>query len=250
LSLVSRLSILGLPALVLAALAGCTPDFSPNTYSTTAVQQANKVERAVVIGFRQVEIKSNGTVGAVSGGAAGGILGAQAGDTNVTTALGTVGGTLVGGIVGTFIERVAGDTTGWEYIVRKPDNELLSVTQREPQPLPIGQKVLVITGNQARVIADYSASADPPSGAPQSTDKPTVKTPPEGAAAATPQPVPASGPAAPIAPPPSPPTPSAAAAEPPAPATASDPPTASPAPTLPAAASGGAEEPAKEPLAQ
>ena len=265
-SLVSLLSMLGLPALVLAALAGCTPDFSPNTYSATAVQQANKVERAVVIGYRQVDIKANGTVGAVSGGAAGGILGAQAGDTNVTTALGTVGGTLVGGIVGTFIEHVGGDTTGWEYIVRKPDNELLSVTQREPQPLPIGQKVLVITGNQARVIADYSATADAPPAAPQSTDKPAPKTPPEGAAAvatqpapasapaegaaaAAPQPAPASAPAAPIAPPPNPPTPSAAAA--PAPTTASDPPAATPAPpSPPSTASGGAEEPAKEALPQ
>jgi outer membrane lipoprotein SlyB len=214
------------------------------------VQQANKVERAVVIGYRQVDIKANGTVGAVSGGAAGGILGAQAGDTNVTTALGTVGGTLVGGIVGTFIEHVGGDTTGWEYIVRKPDNELLSVTQREPQPLPIGQKVLVITGNQARVIADYSATADAPPAAPQSTDKPAPKTPPEGAAAAATQPAPASAPE-PVASPPSPPAPSAAAAQPPAPATASDPPTATPAPpSPPPAASGGAEEPAKEPLPQ
>jgi outer membrane lipoprotein SlyB len=243
--------MLGLPALVLAALAGCTPDFSPNTYSATAVQQANKVERAVVIGYRQVDIKANGTVGAVSGGAAGGILGAQAGDTNVTTALGTVGGTLVGGIVGTFIEHVGGDTTGWEYIVRKPDNELLSVTQREPQPLPIGQKVLVITGNQARVIADYSATADAPPAAPQSTDKPAPKTPPEGAAAAATQPASASAPAAPTAPPPSPPAPSAAAAQPPAPSTASDPPADTPAPPAsPPSASAGAEEPAKEPLPQ
>ncbi|MDR6772711.1 glycine zipper 2TM domain-containing protein [Azospirillum sp. BE72] len=141
-------------------LAGCTSDYSPNTYSSSAVQQANKVEPAVVVGFRQVAISANGTVGAVSGGAAGGILGAQVGSGGMNAALGTVGGTAIGGLLGTAIEHIAGDTTGWEYIVRKSNGDLLSLTQKEPQPLPIGQKVLVITGSQARIVPDYSSPAD------------------------------------------------------------------------------------------
>src|SRR5579864_3409670 len=88
-----------------AVLVGCAPDYSPNTYSGNAVQQANKVEPAVVIGFRQVKISANGTIGAVTGGAAGGVLGSQTDATGITSALGTVGGTLVGGIVGTTIEH-------------------------------------------------------------------------------------------------------------------------------------------------
>src|SRR5579883_2294010 len=142
--LVVRFIKLGLTALALAALTGCGPDYSPNTYASNAVQQANKVEQGVVVGYRQVEISASGTVGVVSGGAAGGILGAQAGVGSLSSALGAVGGTVAGGIVGTTIEHLAGDTTGWEYIVRKANGELLSVTQREPAPIPIGQKVLVI----------------------------------------------------------------------------------------------------------
>lgn len=142
------------------ALAGCSSDYSPNTYSSSAVQQANKVEPAVVVGFRQVAISANGTVGAVSGGAAGGILGAQVGSGGMNAALGTVGGTAIGGLLGTAIEHIAGDTTGWEYIVRKSNGDLLSLTQKEPQPLPIGQKVLVITGSQARIVPDYSSPAE------------------------------------------------------------------------------------------
>ncbi|MBF5094869.1 hypothetical protein F1643_10625 [Azospirillum sp. INR13] len=141
-------------------LAGCTSDYSPNTYSSSAVQQANKVEPAVVVGFRQVAISANGTVGAVSGGAAGGILGAQVGSGGMNAALGTVGGTAIGGLLGTAMEHIAGDTTGWEYIVRKSNGDLLSLTQKEPQPLPIGQKVLVITGSQARIVPDYSSPAE------------------------------------------------------------------------------------------
>lgn len=152
----------GLPAaLVVGILAGCTPNYSPNTYAATATQQANKVERAVVIGFRQVKISTSGTVGAVTGGAAGGVLGSQSGTFGINAALGAVGGTAIGGLIGTSIEHVTGDTTGWEYIVRKPDGELLSVTQREEKPIEIGQKVLVIAGSQARIVADYSTDPEP-----------------------------------------------------------------------------------------
>ncbi|HEV2549626.1 MAG TPA: hypothetical protein VGU20_20080 [Stellaceae bacterium] len=140
---------------------GCKPDYSPNIYAANAVQQANKVEVGVVVGFRQVAISANGTVGAVTGGAAGGILGSQAGAPAFGTALAAVGGTAVGSLVGNTVEHATGDTSGWEYIVRKPNGDLLSVTQREPQPLPIGRKVLVITGNQARVIPDYSVAVEP-----------------------------------------------------------------------------------------
>jgi outer membrane lipoprotein SlyB len=152
----SRLIAIVPPACLVVALAACQPDYSPNVYAANAVQRANKVENGVIIGYRQVKISANGTIGAVSGGAAGGVLGAQVEGGGITTALGAVGGTLIGGIVGTTVEHVAGDTIGWEYIVRKPNGDLLSVTQREDTPLAIGQKVLVITGDQARVVADYS----------------------------------------------------------------------------------------------
>ena len=158
----SRSVTSGLCAVILAGLAaGCAPSYSPTTYSANAVQQANKVERAVVIGFRQVQISATGTVGAVTGGAAGGVLGSQSGSFGINSALGAVGGTAIGSLLGTSVEHLTGDTKGWEYIVRKPDGEMLSVTQREEAPIPVGQKVLVITGSQARVVADYSVLPDP-----------------------------------------------------------------------------------------
>lgn len=195
-------------------LVGCAPDYSPNTYSGNAVQQANKVEPAVVIGFRQVRISANGTIGAVTGGAAGGVLGSQADASGITSALGTVGGTLVGGIVGTTIEHATGDTTGWEYIVRKANGDLLSVAQREPTPIALGQKVLVITGNQARIVPDYSAALDPPPAPASDKDKAAKEKPAPAATpvaasdvtnapskAAEPDPIAAAPPAAPVAPP-------------------------------------------------
>ncbi len=148
----------GLLAVTAAALFGCQPSYSPDTYSAGAVQQANKVEPGTVIGFREVKISADGTVGAVTGAAAGGILGAQPDVSGAQTALGAVAGGVIGSLVGTTIEHATGDTTGWDYIVRQPNGDLISVTQREPKPIAIGQKVLVITGKQARIVPDYGAA--------------------------------------------------------------------------------------------
>ena len=238
-----------LAALVLAALAGCTPNYSPDTYASNAVQQANKVEPAIVVGFRQVEISASGTVGAVSGGAAGGILGAQADGSSITSALGAVGGAVVGSLVGTGIEHAAGDTTGWEYIVRKPNGELLSLTQREKTPIPLGQKVLVITGNQARIVPDYSTAPTPP---PEPPAAPAAATKDKPAAPATPtataSPTPLTSPASASEPPPpatqAPATPEAPPGEPATQAAAPGPETPDPATPSPATPSPATQSPA------
>src|SRR5262249_33646679 len=116
---VTKSITLGFCAFLTIALTGCSPDYSPNTYNGSAMQQANKVDAGIVIGFREVKISDDGTVGAVTGGAAGGILGAQTNSPTVPTALMALGGTVVGGVVGTTIQHATGDTTGWEYIVRE-----------------------------------------------------------------------------------------------------------------------------------
>lgn len=154
-------------ALCAVAVAACAPSYKPDTYASGAMQQVNKVEPAIVVGFRQVTISASGTVGAVTGGAAGGVLGSRSNAYGVDSALGAIGGSVVGGLLGTTIEHATGDTTGWEYIVRKDNGELLSVTQREETPLQLGQKVLVIGGSQARVVADYSVPPEPVAKAPE-----------------------------------------------------------------------------------
>jgi outer membrane lipoprotein SlyB len=178
----SQIMKFGFAFVALAALGGCAPDYSPNTYNAAAVQQANKVDPAVVVGFREVSISAAGTVGAVTGGAAGGILGAQVGPTSTASALGAVGGGIVGSLLGTGIEHATADTIGWEYIVQKPNGDLLSVTQREPQPIPVGDKVLVIAGNQARIIPD--TRPEPPAKE-KEKPKPVVVSPAELPPAAT-----------------------------------------------------------------
>ncbi len=148
-----RRSLLLVLPLLAVALTGCSPSYSPDTYAGGAVQQANKVEQGIVVGARRVGVEASGATGAVTGGAAGGIAGSQA---PVGTALTTLGGTLVGGLIGAGVEKAAGNTTAFEYIVRKPNGELLSVTQRDAVRLAVGQRVLVIAGSQARIVPDYT----------------------------------------------------------------------------------------------
>ena len=138
-------------------LGACAPNYSPNTYSSNSVQLANRVEAGTIIGFREVKISANGSIGAVTGGAVGGVLGAE----YANSALVAVGGTTVGGMLGNALEHAARDTTGWEYIIRKDNSEMLSVTQREATPLSLAQRVLVIMGPQARVVPDYSVPQEP-----------------------------------------------------------------------------------------
>lgn len=227
----------GIATVVLAALAGCAPDYSPNTYAGVAVQQANKVDTGTVIGYREVKISDDGSVGVVTGGAAGGILGAEADNTTLPTALAALGGTVVGGLVGSAVQHTTGDTTGWEYIVREPKGDLVSVTQRQPTPIPVGQKVLVIEGKQARIVPDYSSTAyDQPPSAP----KPEAESKPASAAASS---------AAVAVGNPPPPVPGAPAAAPAAPAIAASPaaPAAVPAAPAQAIASGSATTQADPP---
>ena len=174
----TRFSLAAVLAAFALSLAGCAGDYSANTYNAAAVQQANKVERGIVVGFREVAVSAEGTVGAVTGGAAGGIAAGSAPLGPVSRAFSAIGGTLVGGLVGTAAEHAVGDTHAWEYIIREPSGELISVTQADKTPLPIGQSVLVITGKQARVVPDYTvALPEPAKPAPKPAPQPAPTKP-------------------------------------------------------------------------
>ena len=162
-------------------LAGCAPSYSPNTYANNAAQQANKVESGVIAGVRKVKISASGTVGGVAGAAAGGVAGAQIG-AGTGSSFATIGGSLLGGIAGATTEHIIGDTNGFEYIVRKANGELISVAQKDDKPLWVGEKVLVIAGPQARIVADYTVPFDAPDKSDSKSAAPAPRVVPEGAA--------------------------------------------------------------------
>jgi outer membrane lipoprotein SlyB len=222
LQLLPRSRLLLLP-LLLGGLSACGPDYSPDTYASRAMQQANKVEQGTIVGVRPVEIAADGTTGAAAGAAAGGVAGTRVGGGDVTSAFGGIGGGLLGGLLGSAAEQAAGRTNGFEYIVRKANGEMVSVAQRDTTPLALGQKVLVIAGNQARIVPDYTTAPEDPATAAQSRQNAPAPdhTPPAGGTVQGAGPLPAPQ-AEPLAPPSEPATPAApetpAAAPTPAPA--------------------------------
>ncbi len=136
-------------------LTACGQKYSPDTYSSSAVQQASKVESGVVVGVRKVVIRADPTIASATGAAAGGIAGSQVAE-GAYSALGALGGAVVGGIAGSEAGHKIQDTDGYEYIVRNAKGDLLSVTQKDVTPLKIGQRVLLIQGSQARIVNDYT----------------------------------------------------------------------------------------------
>jgi outer membrane lipoprotein SlyB len=157
-SLIRFSAILMLAVLPLSA---CGPSYSPDTYTSNAVQQANKVDSGVIVGVRPVQISAQGAVGGVAGAAAGGVAGSQVG-VGATSTFAAIGGSLIGGIAGVTAEHIVGDTNGFEYVVRKPNGDMVSVAQKDEKPLRLGQKVLVIAGAQARIVPDYTAPSEGP----------------------------------------------------------------------------------------
>jgi outer membrane lipoprotein SlyB len=184
---------LTLPLVALLAplvLAGCARDFSPNTYGTQAVQQANKVNQGVVIGVRKVDIKGDSATGAATGAAAGGIIGSNVGK-GTASALSTLAGTVSGGLIGATAEQAAENTWGYEYIVKRGNGDLLSVTQHDEKPLAIGTKVLLIEGAQARIVPDYTVQLEEPKKEePKAEEKKPEEKPAEKPAPVTTEPLP------------------------------------------------------------
>ncbi|WP_421993423.1 hypothetical protein [Roseococcus sp.] len=176
------------PLLLVAVLAGCAPTYSADEYAARAVQQANPVQQGVIAGSRRVSVAADGSTGATAGAAAGGAIGGAAvAGNSVSTALGAVGGALVGGLVGNAAERTSANTNAIEYIVRKNNDELISVTQRDAEPIPLGTRVLVISGAQARIVPDYTDSQTDPAPRTASTPRrPGSRPAPPATAAAEP----------------------------------------------------------------
>jgi len=174
----------GAVAVLCILTAGCTPDYSPNTYASNAAQQANKVNQGVIVGVRAVQISADTTLATAAGGAAGGVVGSGLGE-GTGSAVGAVAGTVAGGVVGNVVGHAAGDTAGFEYIVKKSNGDLLSVTQKDPQPLGIGAHVLLIEGPQARIVPDYTVPVVVEALHPEDVKPAPAKSEPAPVAAAT-----------------------------------------------------------------
>lgn len=138
------------------ALAGCTtPNISPQAHSSDTVGQVNRTVPATVVSARPVQVTGTNSVGRPVGAIAGGVAGSAIGGGTRANILGAIGGAVIGGLAGGAIEGSTTGQTGIEYVVELQSGGGLVTVVQGPEPvLAAGQRVLLIYGPPARLIAD------------------------------------------------------------------------------------------------
>lgn len=140
-------------SLIGATLVGCAPSISPNSYGPYSTGQVNRTMKGVIYSSRVVTVQGTSTIGTLAGGAVGAIAGSAIGGGRGSI-LTAIGGGLLGAGVGNVMESKLTTRNAMEYVVKTPCGSYLTVVQGLCPSYQIGQHVLVIFGDQARIIPD------------------------------------------------------------------------------------------------
>lgn len=141
-------------AAALFLLAGCAENISPDTYSTSGAGKTGKVVPGVVVSARAVSVSGTNKTGRTVGAAAGAAAGSAIGGGTRSHILGAIGGALIGGIAGGVAEEGITAQDGMEYIVETENGELITLMQGPDPAFKKGDRILILHGSKARIIAD------------------------------------------------------------------------------------------------
>ena len=132
---------------------------SPTDVKTSDAQKVTAVEYGVIKSASPIKIKGESNwIGATAGGMIGGLLGTQVcGDEEIIGTkcqdIAVVYGTIGGAAIGTVAQAILGNHDGFQYIVNMDDSDKDSAfVQGDKNPMNIGQRVVIIYGNDIRVM--------------------------------------------------------------------------------------------------
>ena len=132
---------------------------SPTNVSTSDAQKVTAIEYGVIKSSSPVKIKGESNwIGATAGGMIGGLLGTQiCGEEEIIGTkcqdIAVVYGTIGGAAIGTVAQAMLGNHDGFQYIVNMDDSDKDSAfVQGDKNPMNIGQRVVIIYGNDIRVM--------------------------------------------------------------------------------------------------
>ena len=132
---------------------------SPTNVSTSDAQKVTAIEYGVIKSSSPVKIKGESNwIGATAGGMIGGLLGTQiCGEEEIIGTkcqdIAVVYGTIGGAAIGTVAQAILGNHDGFQYIVNIDNNDKDSAfVQGDKNPMKIGQRVVIIYGNDIRVM--------------------------------------------------------------------------------------------------
>ena len=132
---------------------------SPTNVKTSDAQKVTAIEYGIIKSSSPVKIKGESNwIGATAGGMIGGLLGTQiCGEEEIIGTkcqdIAVVYGTIGGAAIGTVAQAMLGNHDGFQYIVNIDDNDKDSAfVQGDKNSMNIGQRVVIIYGNDIRVI--------------------------------------------------------------------------------------------------
>ena len=132
---------------------------SPTNVSSSDAQKVTAIEYGFIKSASPVQIKGESNwIGATAGGMIGGLLGTQVcGEEEIIGTkcqdIAVVYGTIGGAAIGTVAQAMLGNHDGFQYIVNIDDNDKDSAfVQGDKKSLNIGQRVVIIYGNDIRVM--------------------------------------------------------------------------------------------------
>ena len=136
----------------------CT-NTSPTNVSTSDAQKVTAIEYGVIKSSSPVKIKGESNwIGVTAGGMIGGLLGTQVcGEEEIIGTkcqdIAVVYGTIGGAAIGTVAQAMLGNHDGFQYIVNMDDSDKDSAfVQGDKNAMNIGQRVVIIYGNDIRVM--------------------------------------------------------------------------------------------------
>ena len=136
----------------------CT-NTAPTSVKTSDAQKITSIEYGIIKSSSPIKIKGESNwIGATAGGLIGGLLGTQiCGEEEIIGTkcqdIAVVYGTIGGAAIGTVAQAMLGNHDGFQYIVNMDDSDKDSAfVQGDKNPMNIGQRVVIIYGNDIRVM--------------------------------------------------------------------------------------------------
>jgi len=132
---------------------------SPTNVKISDAQKVTAVEYGIIKSASPIKIKGESNwIGATAGGMIGGLLGTQVcGDEEIIGTkcqdIAVVYGTIGGAAIGTVAQGILGNHDGFQYIIDTDNDEKDSAfVQGDKTPISKGQRVIIIYGNDIRVL--------------------------------------------------------------------------------------------------
>jgi outer membrane lipoprotein SlyB len=149
-----------LSALAALAVSACATPYGPTNYGTYEQGALAMTETGTVVGARPVtfnegNLQGGTAAGAIAGGAAGVALG---GDTEGRILGGAIGA-VAGALIGREVQRAAYTGQGVAYTVELDNGDLVTVAQGGSMAIPVGTRVFVEMGQNARVYPQTGGGA-------------------------------------------------------------------------------------------